>query len=68
MPTNREVVEKGELIESHPCDWDPVNDCCESNGSIEAQYFYEGKPYWVFTNWDNTEAFLPNEPAAEGGF
>lgn len=67
MPTNQEVAEKGELLDSHPCDWDPVNDCCQSNGAIEAMYLYEGKSYWMFTNWEG-EPYFPNEQAAEGGF
>lgn len=52
MPTNKEIFENGSVLEHYPCD---VNEDKEiqSNGSIENIVEYEGKKYYIITDYEN---------------
>ena len=63
MITNKEVFEKGEMIENYPCDED-LDGGIKSNGSIENIILYEGKKFCVITDWDGN-VHKANEKALE---
>ena len=52
MVTNKEVFYKGEVIEHYPCDVNQ-NKEIESNGSVENIVEYQGKKYYIITDWEN---------------
>jgi GH35 family endo-1,4-beta-xylanase len=65
-PTNQEVFERGDLLEHCPCDWDPVNEEVDSNGSIQATYEYKGRKYALFHPFEGenfTTVFNPDKEA-----
>jgi hypothetical protein len=62
--TNQEVVDKGNCIAHWACDWDPVNEECDSNGSRESVWELEGKYYHIFLTFDaDDKPCLPNDKA-----
>jgi hypothetical protein len=52
MITNKEVFDKGEVLEHYPCDVNE-NKETQSNGSVENVVLYNGKYYYVITDWEN---------------
>lgn len=52
MITNKEVFDKGEVLEHYPCDVNQ-NKEVETNGSIENVVLFNGKKYCIITDWDN---------------
>ncbi len=63
MITNKEVFENGELIDHNLCDWDPIEECCRSNGSAEATYEYKGSQYHLFLDVTHSFVYNPRKPA-----
>ena len=53
MITNKEVFDKGEVLEHYPCDVNQ-NKEIETNGSIENVVLFIGKKYCVITDWKNS--------------
>jgi hypothetical protein len=53
MITNKEVFDKGEVLEHYPCDVNQ-NKEIETNGSIENVVLFNGKKYCVITDWKNS--------------
>ena len=52
MITNKEVFDKGEVLDHYPCDVNEKKET-QSNGSVENVVLYNGKYYYVITDWEN---------------
>lgn len=52
MTTNKEVLEKGTIVNRWPCDMG-LDGTVDSNGSQEFIVEYEGEVYWIWADWDN---------------
>jgi uncharacterized protein (UPF0333 family) len=63
MITNKEVFDKGDVLEHYPCDVDE-NKEIQPNGSIENIVLYNGKKYYIVTDWENNVRW-GNEVAQE---
>jgi hypothetical protein len=51
MITNKEVFDKGEVLDHYPCDVNE-NKEIQTNGSVENVVLYNGKYYYVITDWE----------------
>ena len=67
MITNKEVFDKGEVLDHYPCDVNE-NKEIQTNGSVENVVLYNGKHYYVITDWENNVRWcdeiaeeIPNE-------
>ena len=63
MATNKEVFDNGDVLEHYPCDVDE-NKEIQPNGSIENVVLYNGKKYYIITDWENNVRW-ENETAQE---
>jgi uncharacterized protein (UPF0333 family) len=63
MATNKEVFDNGDVLEHYPCDVDE-NKEIQPNGSIENVVLYNGKKYYIITDWENNVRW-ENEIAQE---
>lgn len=63
MVTNQFVYDNGEVVDSYPCDIDPVTGETESNGGVEHIVQYKDKFYAVITSWDGDVVYDGNRKA-----
>jgi hypothetical protein len=63
LPTNREVWENGEVLDDWACDLDVETGEASSNGAVEYKMLYNGKVYFVATDWDGEKLYKPHRKA-----